>query len=77
MDSSWKLIASDFEALRGRQGGPQEAKIEQKSHLVFAGSKKSENVDFVDPSLAKSLFLAPRGGQDGAPIRYRIDFEID
>ena len=76
-DSPWELIASDFGSFRGLQGGPQEAKIEQKSLLVLVKTKKSENVDFVDPSLAKSLFLVPRGSQDGAPMRYRIDFCSD
>ena len=76
-DSPRKLIASDFDSFRGLQGRPQEAKIQQKSHVVFVKSTKTENVDFVDPSLAKSLFLDPRGSQDGAPMRQRIDFERD
>ena len=47
-------------------GGPKEAKIDQKSSSDDVKNEKSENVDFVDPSHQKSLFLAPNGGQDGA-----------
>ena len=77
MDSPRKLIASDFDSFRGLQGRPQEAKIQQKSHVVFVKSTKSENVDFVDPSLAKSMFLGPNGGQDGGQMMSEIDFYSD
>ena len=58
-------------------GGPKEAKIDQKSSSDDVKNEKSENVDFVDPSHAKSMFLDPNGGQDGAQMRSKIDFYSD
>ena len=55
-------------------GGPKEAKINQKSSSDDVRNEKSENVDFVHPSLAKSLFLDPNGAQDGAQMGSRINF---
>ena len=59
------------------QGGPKEAKIEQKSILVAVENEKRENVDFLHPSLAKSLLLGSNGGRDGAPKWLRNDFLSD
>ena len=58
-------------------GGPKEAKIDQKSSSEDVKNEKSENVDFVDPSHQKSMFLGPNGGQDGAQMRSKIDFYSD
>ena len=46
-------------------GGPKEAKIDQKSSSDDVKNEKSENVDFLHPSLAKSLFFGSHEGQDG------------
>ena len=54
-----------------------EAKIGQKSILVVVKTKKSENVDFVHPSLAKSLFLGSQEGQDEGKKWLRNDFLRD
>ena len=58
-------------------GGPKEAKIDQTSSSDDVKNEKSENVDFVDPSHQKSMFLGPNGGQDGAQMRSKIDFYSD
>ena len=48
-------------------GGPKGVKINQKSNLDDDKNEESEKVDFLHPSLAKSLFLSSYGGQDRAP----------
>ena len=58
-------------------GGPKEAKIDQKSSSDDVKNERSENVDFVYPSHAKSMFLGPNGGQDGGQMRSKIDFYSD
>ena len=58
-------------------GGPKETKIDQKSSSDDVKNEKSENVDFVHPSHAKSMFLGPNRTQDGAQMRFKIDFYSD
>ena len=62
-----KLIPFVFDWLGTLQGGPKEAKIEQKSILVAVKNEKRENVDFAHPSHAKSLLLGSHGGQESVP----------
>ena len=57
MDPPWKLVPFDFDCFSTLRGGPLEAKINQNSILIVVKNKKNENVDFLYPSLAKSLFL--------------------
>ena len=70
LDSSRKRFLDLF-------GRPTEAKIDQKSSSDDVKNEKSENVDFVDPSHQKSMFLGPNGGQDGGQMRSKIDFYSD
>ena len=58
-------------------GGPKEVKIDQKSSLEDVKNEESEKVDFLHPSLAKSLFLGSYGGQDRAPMRAMSEFYSD
>ena len=58
-------------------GGPKEVKIDQKSSSDDVKNEKSENIDFVDPSHQKSMFLGPNGSQDGDQMRSKIDFYSD
>ena len=74
LDPPWKLTPSDFDSLRRLQGGLKEAKIGKKMILVVVKTKKSENVNFVHPSLAKSLFLGSQEGQDEWENPTRSDF---
>ena len=67
----------DFDSFRSLQGGPKEAKFVLKMSLDVVKTKKSENVDFVHPSLAKSLFVGSYEGQDRAPIRAISQFYGD
>ena len=46
LDAPWKLIASVFDCFRMLQGGPKEAKINQKSILMAIKNEQHENVDF-------------------------------
>ena len=55
-------------------GGPKEVKIQQKSNLDDNKNEESEKVDFLHPSLAKSLFFDPSGGQDGGSTAPGNDF---
>ena len=55
-------------------GSPKEAKIDQKSSSDDVKNEKSENVDFVDPSHQKSMFLGPNGGQDGGQMSLKSIF---
>ena len=55
-------------------GGPKEAKIDQKSSSDDVKNEKSENVDFVDLSHAKSMFLGPNRAQDGRQMTSKIHF---
>ena len=76
-DPPWKLIPSVFDCFRRLQGGPQEFRIDSNSILVGVKHKKSENVDFVNPSHVKSLLLGPNGDQDGAQMESGINFYSD
>ena len=58
-------------------GSPKEVKIDEKSNLDDDKNEESEKVDFVHPSLAKSLLLGPYGGQDRAPMRAINEFYSD
>ena len=58
-------------------GSPWEAKIDQKLILINVKSKKSEDVNFLHPTLAKSQFLGSNGGRDGGPKYTRNDFLSD
>ena len=58
-------------------GSSKDVKIDQKSGSDDVKNGKSENVDFVDPSHAKLMFLGPNGGQDGAQMTSKIDFYSD
>ena len=58
-------------------GGPKEAKIDQTSSSDDVKNEKSENVDFVYPSHAKSILLGSYGGQDRAPMRAISEFYSD
>ena len=42
--------------------------MNQKSDSDIVEHEKRENLNFVYPSLAKSLFLSPNGCQDGASM---------
>ena len=55
-------------------GEPKEAKMAQKSILVAVRNEKRENVDFLHPSHAKSLFLGSQEGQDEWEKWIRNDF---
>ena len=58
-------------------GGPKEVKIDQKSSLEDVKNEESEKVDFLHPSLAKSLLLGSYGGQDRGPKRAKSEFYSD
>ena len=58
-------------------GEPKEAKMAQKSILVAVKNEKHENVDFLHPSLAKSLILGSHGGRESVPKSLRNDFLSD
>ena len=49
-------------------GGPREVKIDQKSNLDDDKNEESEKIDFLYPSLAKSLFLGFHGRPDAASM---------
>ena len=70
-------LGSSYHSFLAAFGGPQEAKISQKTILVAVKNEKNENADFVHPSLAKSLLLGSNGGRDGAPNWLRDDFLSD
>ena len=53
---------------------PKEIQIDPKSSSDVVKNEKNEMIDFVDPSLAKSLLLAADGGQDGASMTPGSDF---
>ena len=57
-------------------GAPKETQIDLKSSSDDIKNDKSENVDFVDPSLAKSMFLGSNGNQNGGQMR-KIDVDSD
>ena len=56
---------------------PKEAKIDQKSSSEPVQNEKREVVDFLHPSLAKSLFLGSNGSQDGGRKSSFIAIEND
>ena len=58
----------------GPFGGPKEVKINEKLSLEDNKNEESEKVDFLHPSLAKSLFLGSHEGQDGASMTLGNDF---
>ena len=58
-------------------GGPKEARIDQKLSSDDVTNEKSEKVDFVHPSLAKSLLLRSYEGHDRAPMRAISEFYSD
>ena len=60
-------LGSSYHPILTPLGGLQEAKIDEKSIMVVVKNKKSENVDFLHLSLAKSMFLEPNGSRDGGP----------
>ena len=70
-------ILSSRNSFLDHVGGPKEAKIDKKSILDDVKNEKSENVDFVDPSHAKSMFLGPNGGENVGQMRSKIDFYSD
>ena len=70
-------ITSSRNSFLDHFGGPKEAKINQTSSSDDVKNEKNENVDFVYPSHAKSMFLGPNGGQDGGQMRSKIDLYSD
>ena len=58
-------------------GGPKGVKINQKLSLDDDKNEESEKVDFLHPSLAKSLLLGSHGSQDRAPMRAINEFYSD
>ena len=51
--------------------------MNQKSDSDVVEHEKRENLNFVYPSLAKSLFLSSYGGQDRGPMRAMSEFYSD
>ena len=58
-------------------GGPKGVNIDKKLSLDDDTNEESEQVDFLHPSLAKSLFLGCYEGQDRAPMRAMSEFYSD
>ena len=58
-------------------GGPKEARIDQKLSSDDVTNEKSEKVDFVHPSLAKSLLLGSCQAQNRASMRAINEFYSD
>ena len=58
-------------------GGPNAAKINQKSSSDDVKSENNENIDFLHPSLAKSLLLGSDGSQDRGLMRAISEFYTD
>ena len=56
---------------------PKEAKTDQKTSSDVVKNEKSESVDFLHPSVAKSVFLVPNGRQYGALLTPGNDFLSD
>ena len=58
-------------------GGPKEARIDQKLSSDDVTNEKSEKVDFVHPSLAKSLLLGSCQAQQRVPMITINEFYSD
>ena len=70
-------FGSSYYSFLNAFGSPKEAKIVEKTSLVAVENEIRENIDFLHPSLAKSLLLGSFGNRESLPKWIGNDFLSD